>query len=147
MGIFKNWFEDAGLGGMSPELMSDRGSSTPGSDEVRRTNLQPQVDAQETPQAKDQDRVLAIDADLEHLEKNLPDKSKEPSKTNEFRKLWDDLKEKWDKIKMNKAPQGQEGLGSTGGDPQYLQAMQQSPNMMPASNRNFPHGPGTFSVS
>jgi hypothetical protein len=147
MGIFKNWLEDAGLGGMSPELMSDRGSNTPGSDEVKRTNLQPQVDAQDSPEAKDQDRVLAIDSEIEHLEKNLPDKSKEPSPTNEFRKLWDDLKLKWDKIKMNKVPQGQEGLGSTGGDPGYLTAMQQAPNMVPASDRNFPHGPGTFSVS
>jgi hypothetical protein len=144
---FKTWVEDQemSLGGMSPELMINRGSDTPASDEVKRTNMQPQVDAKEPELAKDADRVSAIDAGLEHLDTVLPQQSEAGSKTSQFKKIWSRFKQKWDQIKQGKADQEQEdiGLGASTGDPRYLQAMQQHPNMVPSSGSQI-HGPGTF---
>ena len=144
---FKTWIEDQemSMGGMSPELMTNRGSEAPASDEVKRTNMQPQVDAQEPKLAKDVDRVSAIDAGIEHLEKVLPQETDEGSKSNEFKKLWSQLKEKWDKVKMdNKAPSPEDiGLGMATGDQKYLQSMQQHPNMVPTNGSQMA-GPGTF---
>lgn len=144
---FKTWVEDQemSLGGMSPELMTNRGSNTPASDEVKRTNMQPQVDAQEPKLAKDVDQVSAIDAGIEHLDNAVPQETQQGSKSNEFKKMWTRFKQKWDKVKMNKEtpPQEEEGLGSATGDPRYLKAMQQHPNMTPSSNYQI-HGPGTF---
>lgn len=142
---FKTWIEDQemSLGGMSPELMVNRGSNTPASDEVKRTNMQPQVDAKEPKLAQDTDRVSAIDAGIEHLEKLVPQEGG-GSKVNDFRKMWDELKKKWDSVKMDKGPdQDTEGLGSATGDPQYLKAMSQHPNMVPTDNHQL-GGPGTF---
>ena len=144
---FKTWIEDQemSLGGMSPELMSNRGSDTPASDEVKRTNMQPQVDAQEPKLAKDVDNVSAIDAGIEHLEKILPQETEAGSRTNAFKKMWSQFKQKWDKVKMNKEvpPQEETGLGQATGDPKYLKAMQQHPNMIPTSGYQM-SGPGTF---
>lgn len=144
---FKTWIEEqeVSLGGMSPELMINRGSETPASDEVKRTNMQPQVDAQEPKLAKDADRVSAIDAGLEHLDSVLPQQSEAGTKTSQFKKMWSEFKRKWDKIKMDKEvpPQEETGLGAATGDPRYLQSMQQHPNMIP-SNGSQLSGPGTF---
>jgi len=144
---FKTWIEDQemSLGGMSPEMMTNRGSETPASDEVKRTNMQPQVDAQEPKEAKDVDSVSAIDSGIEHLEKILPQETDEGSKSNEFKKLWSQFKEKWDHIKMDKNDQSQEktGLGMATGDPRYLQSMKQNPNMAPTSDAQLA-GPGIF---
>jgi hypothetical protein len=144
---FKTWIEDQqmSLGGMSPEMMTNRGSETPASDEVKRTNMQPQVDAQEPKLAKDVDRVSAIDAGIEHLDNNLPKETDEGSKSSEFKKIWSKLKRKWDKIKMDQKDPSQEenGLGMATGDPRYLQSMQQHPNMVPTSGSQMA-GPGTF---
>jgi len=144
---FKTWIEDQemSLGGMSPELMINRGSETPASDEVKRTNMQPQVDAQEPKLAKDADRISAIDAGLEHLDSVLPQQAEAGTKTSQFKKMWSDFKRKWDKVKMDKEvpPQEETGLGMATGDPRYLQAMKQHPNMIP-SNGSQMAGPGTF---
>lgn len=144
---FKIWIEDqeVSLGGMSPEVMVGRGSDTPASDEVKRTNLQPQVDAQE-PESSNSDQIAAIDSGLAHLEKEMPQNS-EDDKVNEFKKLWDNMKRKWDAVKTKKSPpQEEEGLGVATGDPRYLQAMQNAPNMVPARD-NQPHGPGIMGNS
>lgn len=143
MANFKIWMEsEPSLGAGVPE-MQDRGSDTPASDEVKRTNLQPQVDAQEPEAAREQDQIAAIDSDIEHLEEKLPHES--GPKINQFRKLWDNLKQKWDKIKMDQEVHPEEqGLGDSAGDPKFLKAMQQFPNMMPISNQ---HGGGIFGAS
>jgi len=100
---FKNWVEqEASLGGRFPEigpLPVNRGSDTPASDGVKRTGLQPQVDAQElnTKSHKEQDNVLAIDSGMEHMDTALPDgDDTDTPKINRFKKLWDELKEKWE---------------------------------------------------
>ena len=114
---FKIWVEDQemSLGGMSPELMANRGSDTPASDEVKRTNMQPQVDAEEPKLAKDADRVSAIDSGIEHLDKILPPKTEGGTRTSQFKKMWSDFKRKWDRVKMDQPPQDPEdvGLGMT----------------------------------
>lgn len=139
---FKTWIENETLGTMSPEMMTNRGSDTPASDEVKRTNLQPQVDSQE-PTEGNGDEVSAIDAAIEHLEKDLPPDS-ESDKINDFKKLWTKMKEKWDRIKMQQPePSESEGLGNSTGDEHYLNNMKQHPNMIPAGNFQI-HGPGTF---
>lgn len=151
MSNFKTWFEDQGtsLNAGFPELQN-RGSNTPASDEVKRTNLQPQVDAQ-TPEAKghkEKDKLLAIDSELERVDVNLPS-GKQGSKVNQFRQIWNKMKAKWDNVKMSddEAPeQDQEGqgLGTAMGDPKYLQQMQSHPNMVPSPGSQGPHGPGIF---
>ena len=144
---FRTWIEDQemSLGGMSPELMSNRGSDTPASDEVKRTNMQPQVDAQEPKLAKDVDRVSAIDAAIEHLDKVVPQESDAGSRTRAFKNMWSQFKRKWDKVKMNKEtpPPEETGLGQATGDQKYLKAMQQHPNMIPTNGYQI-NGPGTF---
>ncbi len=148
---FKNWFEsEASLGSMSPEMsppMVNRGSDTPASDEVKRTGLQPQVDAQDIDtKTKNQDRMSAIDSGMEHLEKTLPDD--DDPKVNQFKKLWDQLKKKWEAIKMNDEPPSPEdqGLGDVD-DPNYVNMMQQHPNMAITADDQGPHGPGIFGQS
>jgi len=144
---FKLWIEEQemSLGGMSPELMINRGSDTPASDEVKRTNMQPQVDAKEPELVKDADRISAIDAGIEHLDKIIPQKTETGTKTSQFKKIWSDLKRKWDRIKIDQKSPDQEdvGLGLATGDQNYLQAMQQHPNMIPSNGYQI-HGPGTF---
>lgn len=156
MSNFKNWMEDeASLGSASPEMappMVNKGINATASDEVKRTNLQPQVDSQEieTKSKKEQDRILAIDSDIEHMDMALPDgDDAETPKINKFKQMWDELKEKWDMIKMSDEipDDGSEdtGLGSEEGDEEYKQMMQRFPNMVPVSGQNQQqHGPGTF---
>ena len=70
MANFKQWMEDeASLGAASPEMappMVNKNADTTASDEVKRTNLQPQVDSQEieTKSKKEQDRYLKV---LKHV--------------------------------------------------------------------------------
>ena len=147
---FKNFIEsEASLGSMTPEMnppMINRGSSTPASDEVKRTGLQPQVDAQDIEtKAKDQDRMLAIDSGIEHLEKSLPED--DDPKVNQFRQLWNELKKKWETIKMNdESPSPEEQGLADMDDPDYVNTMQQHPNMAIIGGQG-PHGPGIFGQS
>jgi len=152
---FKTWIEnEASLGSGTPEMgampMVNRGSETPASDAVKQTGLQPQVDAKElkTKSHKEQDAMLAIDSEIEHMDMQIPagDDSETP-KLNQFKQLWDALKTAWEDIKMSDNTPGAEegGLGTNMGDPKYLAMMQQHPNMVPASGQGQgPHGPGTF---
>jgi hypothetical protein len=149
---FRSWMEqDAGLGAATPEMMTNRGSDTPASDAVKRTGLQPQVDAQEieTKQKKDQDRLLAIDAAIQRVDKDFPQGKEDSPKINKFRKLWEKLKEKWDEIKVaddEAREPGDNGLAQTSPHSNFMTAMQQSPNMAPTQPQ-FPAGPGSFGMS
>lgn len=149
---FKTWIEDeASLGAMSPEMAPpavNRGTNTPASDEVKRTGLQPQVDAQEPDTADNPDDLLAIDDALADVELKIPDGGEDgDTKVNKFQKLWQKLKDKWDQIKMD----GEDELPSEKGfgdmdDPQYDDMMRSHPNMVPGADQG-PHGPGIFGQS
>lgn len=153
---FKIWMEnEASMGAAMPEMQPpivNRGSDTPASDEVKRTGLQPQVDAQDikTKAKKEQDAMLAIDSDIEHMDNNLPEEDKETPKVNKFKKLWDELKQKWDQVKMSdeepEDDQSGQGLGNFQ-DKKYTGMMQDHPNMMPVGQDQGPHGPGIFGQS
>lgn len=149
----RTWMEtEAGLGTLPFSV--NRGSNTPASDEVKRTGLQPQVDASEihTKEKDESEAVLAIDDKMKRFETDLPDgKDAESPKVNKFKELWEKLKEKWEKIKSDqdepKPPRSEDGLGSNGGDPNYVQTMQQHPNMMLSGGPNqVPTGPGIFGM-
>ena len=122
---------------------------TPASAEVKRTNLQPQVDAQEidTPAKRDDDKTLAIDASIQRLDMEIPDGDSKDPKINKFKELWNHLKEKWQELKTMPPEEGDaEALGNNMGDKKYLAQMMQHKNMVPASPE-MPSGPGTFGVS
>lgn len=145
--IFKKWLENEFSGVSFP----NRGSDTPASDEVKRTGLQPQVDAQEieTKQKKSQDKILAIDSQMKHFEVDIPsgDEESDP-KVAKFKSLWDKFKKKWDEIKMkddNKEDEsGQDGLGGTLGNSNFVNSMQQNPNLTPNNVSQLGVGPGNF---
>ena len=147
---FRTWIEDAGLGSNTPMMMApmdNRGSDTPASDEVKRTGLQPQVDAQEieTKAKKDQDKILAIDGTIERMDKELPqgEADEDSHKFNKFKWLWKKFREKWDEIKMkDEEPTSGEdnGLASTLPDKNYVSTMQQNPNMVPVQPGQGPIG-------
>ena len=153
---FKCYMEEEGsLGAQMPEMsppMVNKGSGTPASDEVKRTNLQPQVDAQEidTKSRKEQDRILAIDSDIEHMDISLPDgDDADTPKVNKFKQMWDKLKDEWDHVKMsddNDIETPEEGLGD-GDDEKFRDMMQQHPNMVPVSGDQQHGGPGMFGQS
>lgn len=140
---FKVWLEDeASLNSGIPEMQPfpNRGNPTSASDEVKRTGLQPQVDAEDikTKAKSEQDKVLAIDSEIEHLDSSLPEPDEENNpKVSEFHKLWKKLREKWEKIKMSQDPhdRGELGLGDAQ-DAEYSDAMQKHPNMVPVQDRS-----------
>jgi hypothetical protein len=118
--------------------MDNRGSDTPASDEVKRTGLQPQVDSQEigTKAKKDQDKIMAIDATIQRFDNELPkgESEEDGPKFNKFKWLWDKFKKKWEEIKVrdeSPVPGEDNGLASTLPDKNYIDTMQQHPNMVP----------------
>lgn len=147
---FRLWLEnEAGLNSGFPEARPNFDPSDPtvASAEVKRTGLQPQVDSQEiqTKQKSEQDKILAIDSEIEHLDSNLPDgDDADTPKINEFRRIWKKLKEKWDAIKMSENPtgEGEEGLGNKKDD-RYTDLMRRYPNMIPTHDQG-PNGPGVM---
>ena len=154
---FRTWIEEqeASMGSGSPEMMPqppmiNKGSDTPASDEVKRTGLQPQVDQPNNKSSKEQDALLAIDSEIEHMDTNLPDEEEGTPKVNNFKKLWDELKQKWEKVKMDspdEPAQDEDGLGHAKDD-KFTKKMQQFPNMMPASPESQSQGgPGVFGLS
>jgi hypothetical protein len=150
---FKIWIEEAGLGSNAtiPDIQPpthspiNRGSDTPASDEVKRTGLQPQVDAKSANGDDNQDELLAIDAKIEDMEKEIPES--DSPKVNQFKSLWDEFKAQWDQIKMTEEPPDptDQGFGDME-DPEYDQMMQSHPNMVPGADQG-PHGPGVFGQS
>ena len=154
---FKIWVEEEGasMGSMTPEMMPpiNRGSDAPASDQVKQTGLQPQVDAQEidTKSKREQDAILAIDSDIEHMSNNMPDgDDTDTPKLNKFKQMWDQLKSAWDEIKMaDNDPAGpqDDALGDAE-DRDYTDMMKQHPNMVPSGGEGQgPHGPGIFGQS
>src|SRR6185369_9630425 len=141
---FKQWIEDASLNAQFPEI-TGAANNTPASDEVKRTNLQPQVDSQEidTKGKRESDKILAIDGKIEQMDAEIPDGDDESEKIHQFHKIWSKFKAKWDAIKMSdglpkddqKESNPDEGLGSTVGDDKYRATMQRNPNMVP--NNSF----------
>ena len=132
---FKDYLEQEGgsLGSSSPEMsppMVNKGAGATASDEVKRTNLQPQVDAQEllAKTDKEHDKILAVDSEIEHMDNNLPTGDQETQKINKFRDLWDQFKVHWETIKQQDnqvtGSDGAEGLGQTQGSERYRQAYQ-----------------------
>lgn len=150
---FKSWMEnEASLGSGTPEMgamsVTNRGSETNASDAVKQSGLQPQVDSQEieTKSGIEQDAILAIDSEIEHMDMQIPagDDADSP-KINQFKQMWEELKAAWNNIKMaNDTPPPESGFGTDMGDPKYLQMMQQNPNMVPGNDRGQIGGPGTF---
>ena len=119
---FKFWIENLN---QLPNFMFNRGNSATASDDVINTNLQPQVGT-ENPVPNDNNEMSAIDSGIEHLEKTLI--NFRGNKTNEFKKLWDKMKDKWSQIK-EEPPVGSRGLGNATGDEHYVRTMQTHPNM------------------
>ena len=120
---------------------------TVASAEVKRTNLQPQVDSEEihTKEKEDHDKVMALDAELEQLDSKIS--GSDSPRLNKFRELWNELKLKWDEIKVSDPKQPDDGgLGRETGDQNYLRNMQRYPNMIPARDQG-PNGPGIFGQS
>lgn len=150
---FKNWIENGSEGIGIPQMgAQDVNNQTPASDAVRQTGLQPQVDSRQnnSKYSKEQDRILAIDSEIEHMDMNIPDgMDSDTPKINKFKEMWDNLKQTWDQIKMsdNNMDSEEGGLGSNMGDPKYVQTMQQNPNMVPMSMGTGVPGPGTFGNS
>ncbi len=148
---FKIWIEnEASLGNGIPEIMPNRGSEAPASDEVKRTGLQPQVDAPNSRADKEKDAVTAVDSEIEHMDNNLPEEDEGTPKINQFKQLWKQLRQHWDQIKMSEEPPPEDeetGLGNAQ-DAKLTQTMQQFPNMMPMSPQSQGQGgPGTFGLS
>lgn len=153
---FKFWIEsETGLTTGNLETFPNpvnRSGDTPASDEVKRTGLQPQVDAQSTKTKanKEQDAMLAIDSEIEHMTNNLPADDEGTPKVNKFKELWDQLRQTWEKVKMSEEkPEDDkgEGLGNAKDD-KFTQMMQQFPNMKPMSPESQGlGGPGVFGLS
>ena len=151
---YKRLREDASMGSASPEMGAPtdglKHSPTPASDEVKRTNLQPQVDAKaaDTKAGLENDRIGAIDADMERLDSSLPEENSDTPRVNQFKVLWRNLKAQWEKIKTadvdDMAGDKQNPLGNDAGDPNYLKNMQQYPNMAPITPQQPGEGPGTM---
>ena len=151
---FKTWVENEGsMGSGTPEMGPpplNNGDGATASDEVKRSNLQPQVDAQEidTKSKREQDAILAIDSGIEHMDMSLPagDDSKTP-KINKFKAMWDELRTQWDTIKMSdEGSDDIDGLGHSD-NPEFKDQMRQHPNMSLSPGTQGPHGPGIFGQS
>ncbi len=140
---FRTWIEmEAGLNSGFPELAVNRGTNTPASDAVRRTGLQPQVDSEEihTDQKDEQDKIQAIDGAIQRADSEMPQGKQEGNaKLTKFKDMWEKLKATWEDLKIEKDSNPGEvesnGLGSTKGDEQMIQMMQQNPNAGP--NQDF----------
>lgn len=122
---------------------------TPASGEVKRTGLQPQVDAQNinTKSKAESDKIGAIDAQIERISDIASDLSDENGpKLVSFKKMWDQFLDAWDVIKMsdNGVTDNGSGLGSHTPDENLLNTMKQN---QPLPHDNTLHGPGIFGNS
>ena len=149
---FRTWYktENSLFSPMVPNI--NRGSNTPASDEVKRTGLQPQVNAEEihTPQKEVQKQLKDIDSMIKNADRDLPAGKQEDPKLNKFCNLWEKFKKKWEKIKNSTEEINNVsgvGLGSETGDQRMIAMMRQRPNMTPENPNNFPQGPGIFGQS
>lgn len=144
---FRKWIEmENSLNAGFPEMFPpNRGTSTPASDAVRRTGLQPQVDSHEirTTAKNEQDKIQAIDSILQRIDQEIPDSDSE--KVTKFKKMWNNMKEKWEKLKLNQDLLGKEiettGLGSNKGDERLISYMQNNPNALLTGPNQVPTSP------
>lgn len=144
---FRKWIEmENSLNAGFPEMFPpNRGTSTPASDTVRRTGLQPQVDSHEirTTAKNEQDKIQAIDSILQRIDQEIPDSDSE--KVTKFKKMWNNMKAKWEKLKLNQDLLGKEiettGLGSNKGDERLISYMQNNPNALLTGPNQVPTGP------
>ena len=144
---FSIWLEsEASMGANMPDMlasMPNNSGSTPASDQVKRTGLQPQVDSQEihTKEKDDQDKLLAIDGNIKRFDQEIPQGNDyKTTKINKFRQLWKDFKAQWDDVKMSddedETSNDSEGLASNGGNSDYVNMMRQHPNMVPVQQKD-----------
>ncbi len=102
---FKLWYEEqeASLNGGFPEAGIANQTDTPASNMVKLTGLQPQVDSPQDIDPKamaDQDKVGAIDADLERLQLAYKEKSaNKGSRLATFRNMLDSFIKQWNLAK------------------------------------------------
>lgn len=97
MKSFTNWLES-----MGSLANFGQGTEAPASDEVKRTGLQPQVDAQDirTKSKAEQDKISAVDGQLERIDDILASVNEEESpKLMKFKKMWKELLQNWEQIK------------------------------------------------
>lgn len=97
MKSFTNWLES-----MGSLANFGQGNEAPASDEVKRTGLQPQVDAQDikTKSKAEQDKISALDGQLERIDDILASVDEEENpKLMQFKKMWKDLLQNWERIK------------------------------------------------
>ena len=107
--------------------------------------LQPQVDSHEirTTAKNEQDKIQAIDSILQRIDQEIPDSDSE--KVTKFKKMWNNMKAKWEKLKLNQDLLGKEiettGLGSNKGDERLISYMQNNPNALLTGPNQVPTGP------
>ncbi|MGZ7281804.1 hypothetical protein ACXWQV_09660, partial [Streptococcus pyogenes] len=81
---------------------------------------------------------------------DIPEGDEESSpKVVKFKSLWEKFKKKWDEIKMkddHKENEGGQdnGLANTLGNSNFVNSMQQRPNMVPPNDNQLPAGPGNY---
>lgn len=124
-----------------------QGSPTPASDQVKRTGLQPQVDAQDikTKSKAEQDKISAVDSQLERVNEILSSVNDEDHpKLAQFKNMWEKLLSSWDGVKFGDEQGEDGGLGSHEPNERLLNMMKQN---QPLPHNNVPAGPGTFGMS
>lgn len=138
---FLKWLEAGNLADFG------HGTPTPASTEVKRTGLQPQVDAQDikTKSKAEQDKISALDGHLERVTDMLSAvNEKDHPKLSEFKNMWDELLNHWEQIKFNDADGEDSGLGSHEPSERELEMRRQN---QPLPFDAGPAGPGTFGNS
>ena len=113
---FINWLKKEGFESSANFGM---GNNTPGSYEVKRTGLQPQVDAQDikTNSRLEQDMIMGIDSHLERVNEILADVDDRLPKISQFKKSWNQLMHQWQKMKIGDHNTPESGLGNV--DPRF----------------------------
>ena len=140
---FQTWLNERGE---APQLGGLVDDSTPASGEVKRTGLQPQVDAQDikTKSKAEQDKIGAIDAELERIQEILGtvDDLNHP-KLGQFKAMWNDMLDQWENIKFSDdmGTTDANGLGSDAPNPYQIDMMKRNQPLprdpVPAGSRNL----------
>jgi len=146
MSNFRNWLQNENEDFPQLGAPIDNGN-TPASGEVKRTGLQPQVDAQEieTKSKAEQDKIGALDAEIERIQEILDTiNDDDHPKMGKFKVMWNQLLDSWETIKFGDDGEDDgSGLGSHTPDERQLDAMK---NNQPLPRDSVPPGPGTFGV-
>lgn len=152
MRTFYKWVEDQQNQSDQPnpdENQAGMGQAdTSASDEVKRTNLQPQIGTDKIAKnSADIDSLMAIDSKIQHFDSDIKDVLRDDSESaHQLKGLWSDLRSRWKEFKQkkeNSVDNGDYGLGSEGGDSGYRKQMYDHPNATPPQDE-VPPGPGTL---